>query len=82
MSSEPYIKILNRREIRDLFNSSDVNPWHQHTPEGRFIGINEDGSWCAMDNAYGDCWTEDFDSLRESVDWLNRRLEKDYSLAV
>lgn len=81
MSSTP-IKVLNRREIRDLFASSEGAAWNQYSPEGLFMGINADGTWCAIDNSTGDCWVEDFVSLRNAVDWLNRRLEKDYSLAM
>lgn len=70
---KPFIQILSRREIRDLFSSSEGQPWDKYRPLGLFIGINADGTWCAMDNATGDCWTEDFTSLRTAVDWLNRR---------
>ena len=77
---KPFIQILSRSEIRDLLSSSEGQPWGKYRPEGLFIGINADGTWCAMDNLEGDCWTEDFASLRTAVDWLNRRQEMDTAL--
>lgn len=37
---------------------------------------NEDGTWTAYDNEYGDCWVEDFRSKKAAKAWAIGRDEK------
>ena len=41
-------------------------------PLGKFIVIYEDKVTFAIDNQTGDAWTENFESEKEAIDWLNQ----------
>ena len=46
--------------------------------KGKFY-LKDAKGWVGIDNEDGDAWTEDFESLKECIDWLIGESEKDYS---
>ena len=61
----------NRNIIDKILNSVEENEEGNYKPIGRFWFKNEQNGYTAIDNSSGCAWFEDFDTLKECVDYLN-----------
>lgn len=44
-------------------------------PRGRFYTLAKDGKYVGVDNATGDAWTEEFETIGECIRWLKGEFE-------
>lgn len=51
-------------------SSEILNIIDTRTPRGLFYCKNESGGFTGVDNHSGDAWTEDFNSFKECINWL------------
>lgn len=62
ISPKQYVKIL------DSYNG------REYLYRGKYYLIRGN-KYIGVDNSTGDCWVEEFDTLDECIDWLDRKFE-------
>lgn len=64
------IKFVLKEEISEIISNFDKNISNE---EGKFLTV-EGNKYIAVDNETGDAWTEDFDNIKDAIDWLNGKI--------
>lgn len=65
------IKELTEQEMNDLLNSTNSYIGNDYEPNGYFYRYDEKSNkYVGIDNSDYNAWTEEFDTLKECIDWL------------
>ncbi|MGB4588997.1 MAG: hypothetical protein WBI17_07155 [Clostridiaceae bacterium] len=63
------IKTITEEQASELLDRY-CNNTLTNEDKGRFLIAYENGTFTAIDNTSGDCWTEDFKTRYKAVEWL------------
>lgn len=76
-STEAENKLIEILELNDFKNSERCKGMFAHTVPAPEIGFHHIKliCWVAFDNSTGDCWVEEFATLRECLDWVKGKAE-------
>ena len=69
MSRIVIIRTLTEEQVSGLIDRHDNNTLTEED-QGLFLMDNVNGSFTAIDNSTGNCWTEEFKTSFEAVRWL------------
>ena len=61
--------VITHDELREMLEAGQLNGG-RHEPLGVFIVPEQDGTMTAIDNRYGEAYTENFDRLSIALLWL------------
>lgn len=62
--------ILSRKKLDQAIENPKLD-----CNKGKFLALYPDKTCVAVDNRSGNAWTEQFDSIKRALDWLNDKFE-------
>lgn len=56
-----------------ILEETELGAW-EYKYKGSFGIFREDNKFIAFDNNTGDCWVEEFETLKDAIEWLNEEV--------